>query len=432
MDFSDLFTHYCQMIGCTNLELSRASGVDTSFISRLKNGKRTLNAESATLRSLSDGLLLLAREQETVRFPEDVYERLYRALLESSERENRRVKAFAYNLNHLMEHLGISNAHLARYLSVDPSLISRIRSGKRKPSEMDLFIASFGRYLRKFHFQEENRRFYAAAFGLSPAELSAADFQDRVSEWLLSCNTIFERSVSRFLDKLNAFNLEEYIAAIHFNDLRIPKVPFALPVKKHCYGFEEMRKGTVDFLKLVATSKKVGTVTIFSDFTIEKLSEDVGFSKKWMLGLAMMMMRGNHIRQIHYLDRPFKEIMLGLEAWIPLYMTGRISPYYMKYKTNQVFCHLLFCAPGVAALAGEAIAGFEEEGRYLLSNRQEDLVFYEERSRRLLDVASPLMEIYTKENETQFYDQLNKNARQAGARKTFYRRRPSIRCPKRC
>lgn len=178
-----------------------------------------------------------------------------------------------------------------------------------------------------------------------------------------------------------------------------------------------MRTGTVDFLKMIATSKKVGAITIFSDFTIEKLSKDVNFAKKWMFGLAMIIKRGNHINQIHYLDRPFKEIMLGLEAWIPLYMTGQISPYYMKCKTNQVFCHLLFCAPGIATLSGEAIAAHENEGRYFLSNKQEDMNYFEKRSQRILEAASPLMNIYKKENEKQFYEMQKENSDKSGTRK---------------
>lgn len=35
-----------------------------------------------------------------------------------------------------------------------------------------------------------------------------------------------------------------------------------------------------------------------------------------------------------------KDMMLGLENWIPLYMTGQISPYYLKEIQNKVYSHL--------------------------------------------------------------------------------------------
>ena len=54
------------------------------------------------------------------------------------------------------------------------------------------------------------------------------------------------------------------------------------------------------------------------------------FPKKWMYGMALMLKKGLHLNQIHNLDRSFDEMMLGLESWIPMYMTGQISPYYFK------------------------------------------------------------------------------------------------------
>ena len=49
--------------------------------------------------------------------------------------------------------------------------------------------------------------------------------------------------------------------------------------------------------------------------------------------------KGLHLDQIHHLDRSFEEMMLGLESWIPMYMTGQISPYYLKSDPGNVFHH---------------------------------------------------------------------------------------------
>jgi hypothetical protein len=40
----------------------------------------------------------------------------------------------------------------------------------------------------------------------------------------------------------------------------------------------------------------------------------------------MLMKKGIRLEVIHDLDRPFEEMMYGLESWIPLYMTGQVSP----------------------------------------------------------------------------------------------------------
>ena len=55
--------------------------------------------------------------------------------------------------------------------------------------------------------------------------------------------------------------------------------------------------------------------------------------------------------------------MLGLESWIPMYMTGQISHYYLKNAQDNVFSHFLKVS-GSVALTGEAICGYHSEGRY--------------------------------------------------------------------
>ncbi len=53
--------------------------------------------------------------------------------------------------------------------------------------------------------------------------------------------------------------------------------------------------------------------------------------------MAMMLKKGLHLNQIHNLDRSFEDMMLGLESWIPMYMTGQISPYYLKNALGGPF-----------------------------------------------------------------------------------------------
>lgn len=65
-------------------------------------------------------------------------------------------------------------------------------------------------------------------------------------------------------------------------------------------------------------------------------------------------------------------MMLGLESWIPMYMTGQISPYYFKNNQSGVFMHLLKVS-GAAALDGQAISECHESGRYYLTKIKQRL-----------------------------------------------------------
>ncbi|MGN0554350.1 MAG: hypothetical protein ACI4LI_00455 [Candidatus Fimenecus sp.] len=117
--------------------------------------------------------------------------------------------------------------------------------------------------------------------------------------------------------------------------------------------------------------------------------------------MAMMLKKGLHLNQIHNLDRSFEEMMLGLESWIPMYMTGQISPYYLKDAQNNVFLHFLKVS-GTAALSGEAIAGFHSDGKYYLTKNKDEVAYYRKRAEELLQNAQPLMHIYRAENMQEF------------------------------
>lgn len=76
-----------------------------------------------------------------------------------------------------------------------------------------------------------------------------------------------------------------------------------------------------------------------------------------------------------------------------MYMTGQISPYYLKGVQNNVFLHFLKVS-GAAALSGEAINGFHAEGKYYLTKSKEEVAYYQKRAQELLKNAQSLMEIY--------------------------------------
>ena len=134
--------------------------------------------------------------------------------------------------------------------------------------------------------------------------------------------------MTSFLEKLNDFNLDEYIRTIHFDKLKVPSVPFQLPTSKRYFGLKEMMDSELAFLKATVLSKSNEPVIMYSDMPMGEMAKDPEFPRKWMFGIAMMLKKGLHLNQIHNIDRSFEDMMLGLESWIPMYMTGQISPYY--------------------------------------------------------------------------------------------------------
>ena len=216
-------------------------------------------------------------------------------------------------------------------------------------------------------------------------------------EWLSTNSAPTHDYINDFLNNLDTFDLNQYIKAIHFDEMKVPFVPFYKQASKNYYGIEEMKKGELDFFKATVLSKSTEPVFMCSDMPMEDMAKDVEFGKKWMFAIAMTLKKGLHLNIIHNLDRPFNEMMLGLESWIPIYMTGQISPYYLKDNKNNIYNHFNYVS-GAVALTGECIKGHHDKGMYYLTTNKNEIKYYKEKSDLLLKKAKPLMEIYRENN----------------------------------
>ena len=134
--------------------------------------------------------------------------------------------------------------------------------------------------------------------------------------------------------------------------------------------------------------------------------------------MAVMLKKGLHLNMIHNIDRPMHEMMLGLEGWIPMYMTGQVTPYYLKDTQNQIFHHLLKVS-GSAALNGDAIKNHHLEGRYHLTNNKEEVRYYRKKAEYLLEHAKPLMEIFRLADADEFRKVTDSNFMETGKRRNI-------------
>ena len=207
--------------------------------------------------------------------------------------------------------------------------------------------------------------------GCNLSELDSKDsLRDKLTEWFCVNKQDQAEKINyadRFLEKVDEFDLQEYIAAIQFDKIKVPTAPFQIPASRQYVGLKEMREGELDFLKSTVLSKSMEPLYLCSDMPVEDMAEDTDFAKKYMFGLATVLKKGLHINVIHNVNRPMADMVLGMENWIPLYMTGQITPRYLKGNHNQIYQHLHYCS-GTVAMMGECICGRHERGRYYLTN----------------------------------------------------------------
>lgn len=398
MSFQNVLNGYLRELGLTAKELAYESCLSEATISRYRSGRSVPEPGSTTLPALARGFAVLGRRKGIEFGEEAILAQMHDALPDTYAFDSLRKK-----LGRIMAELGISTVSLAKGLSFDASYVSRILNGSRKPSDQEEFAKRAARFVARQCTTDDKRDRFLGLMGF-PADrrLDTESIYRGLLSWLTDGEELpgAGNLADDFLIALDAFDLNDYIRENRFDGLGAPP-PLDLPARTSYYGLEGMKEGELDFLNRALLSDAAEEVFMFSDMRVDDMAADAAFLKKYMLGLALLLKRGMRISVIHNLNRPLNEMMVGLENWIPLYMTGRISPYYLKGVHNGVFCHSLNVS-GTAALSGESIAGFHAKGRYYLSTDGGEVAYYRERADDLLGKAQPLMEIYRSDKADAF------------------------------
>ena len=398
MNFCEQLNKYIEQLECSSKELVIASGLSSTVISRYRNGERTPNIRSKQLEQLADGLYKISQNKNINLTRNEIYNVLSSTLKDIAidfEQLSKNFSAILLNLN-------ISIADLSRAIGYDASLLSKIRSGNKNPSKPQEFVESVCNFIVTKYRSENDKKSISLLIGCSLKDLNnISNYFNELSNWLSSNSVPSNNKIDTFLNNLDNFDLDKYIKSIHFDEMKVPFVPFYKFGSKTYYGIEEMKQGELDFFKATVLSKSNEPIFMCSDMPMNDMAEDVDFGKKWMFAIAMTLKKGLHLNIIHNLNRPFNEMMLGLESWIPIYMTGQVSPYYLTGLQNSIYCHLNYVS-GTVALTGECIKGYHNKGKYHLTSNKTDVAYNRTKSECLLNKAKSLMDIYRIENKNAF------------------------------
>lgn len=405
MNFKEVLNEYLKELNCSSKKLSNESGLSESVISRYRSGERTPVKNSEQLNKLTKALFNIAKDSGKNKYTLDKIVSDFNSALASDDFD---YTTFSNNLNTLITSLNINTHEMSKYIVFDTSHISRIRYGKAKPSNPVEFSNKICSYILNRYKNPDDINNLMMIIGCKKSDLSNEKIYSTLFNWLTSEIVPVKNQISDFLHHLDSFNLDDYIKVIKFDELKVPSIPFYKAKTKHYYGIEKMKQGELNFFKGTVLSKSKEDIFMCSDMPMEDMAKDIDFSKKWMFAIAICLKKGHHLNIIHNLDRPFNEMMLGLESWIPIYMTGQISPYYLSNLKNNIYNHLNYVS-AAAALSGECINGFHNKGMYYLTTNKNEIEYYKEKSDLLLKKAKPLMEIYRESNIKEYHLFLKKD-----------------------
>ena len=281
MKFSDLLNKYLEEFKCSSKKLSDLTGISPSVISRYRSNQRTPEKDSIQAKKIIDALTTLRNKKYKK-------EEIESEINTSLNKDDFDYETFSKNLNDLINTLKINLKDISKYTLFDSSHISRIRYGKTKPSEPIEFSKKVITYIINKYNTSEDLKKLAGILYIDYKELNQNTLHDQLLIFLTNNKNTKETKIETFLTNLDNFNLNDYIKAIKFDELKIPNIPFYITKTKTYYGIEEMKKGELDFFKGTVLTKN-NKVFMCSDMPMEDMAKDIEFGKKWLFGIAFML-----------------------------------------------------------------------------------------------------------------------------------------------
>ena len=408
MSFNGILNKYIDESGLSSKDLAALSGLSTSAISRYKNGIRTPSRNSEKLKNLAKALADSLSEDELD--AAKMYDQILTELTNELTDSPRHTSDLSSNLDTLINALKINVHEMSRVASYDASYISRIRKGNRYPSDSESFVDIISTYIAKSYSKPADIEIMSKLFSVSEDTLSSFSSKKLVIKDFLNRrkkeNSLIPDSVHNILQNIDNFNLEEYSRKIDFSDISVQSITEEPIEYGYFYDLDHIKKAELDFIKSTIFSDSLDDVLFYSCMPLAILANDTVFLKKYMAAIALLLKKGYHINVIHDVNRPLEEIAVGITGWLPLYMTGQLSPYYFQ-ETNDAVFQILNNISGNTALIGECINDHFENGRYYLTNNPEEMKYYKKRAADMLSKAAPLMDIYTHNNAKELSTFLN-------------------------
>lgn len=309
-----------------------------------------------------------------------------------------RLMPFNDRLNLLMTVLGVTNISLARALSVDASLVSRWRTGARVPARTSAHIKNMATYFAGQAKTDRQKTALCEIIGLplDKRREEASLLTDSLFAWLTEELVPGTELVDRFIDKLDMFKRPRSCSP-PVGERETP--PAGIPLRAEVfYGIKGKQDGVIRFLSAVAAREKPCTLLLYSDESMEWLTEDQGFLARFVPLFTEIFARGNKIKIIHTISRNLSEMLAAIDFWLPFYMTGAIEPYYYPRYRKHVFRRTMFIAPGVASLTSITLSGREKSAANLFSADPNLLESLTSEFNEYLSMCRPLMRIFAGDN----------------------------------
>ncbi|MDD2391935.1 MAG: hypothetical protein PHU94_03265 [Bacilli bacterium] len=281
---------------------------------------------------------------------------------------------FKDKLSFLMVITNSTNNDLAISIPLSESCISRWRSGKRRPPKNASYIPNIIDYFYEIIVADK------LEYKFNDIDIfnNTDNFKESLEKWLFDKNIVFG---------------SDGIVNYSINSI-------------YYYGDAGKREAVIRFLTN-AKNKSNQVLLLYSDESISWMLEEK-FVNVWSKLLIEVLKNRNKIKIIHTIAREYNEMFEAVSKWLPLYLTGKIEPYYYSKLRDGIVRRTIFINRD-EAITSTSVGNKTDDMLNIYINDRTAVSSLRKEFNNYLTLCKPLMNVITNPEKEKITELLNTN-----------------------
>ena len=254
---------------------------------------------------------------------------------------------FFDKLNFLMNITQASNKELAAALSVDRSLISLMRSGKRGPSRKSENVKRMAHFFAQRVTAQYQRHALSEMLGKTAlrAPMPTEVLTDYLEKWLLGEPGM----VGGLIDGIESIPVQPEPLQSS------APIPVLDNKTTFFYGEEGRQEVMRRMMQILREAELPSSVLVVSDDNLEWLLSNYMLAKQLQANLLELMNRGITFHQIMPAMNFINRYTEAMQFWLPMYATGQMKVYYYPRLRDNLYRRSTIIVPGLCVRISTAI-----------------------------------------------------------------------------
>lgn len=281
-------------------------------------------------------------------------------------------------LDFLMKTTQTSNRMLAQELKVDPSLISRLRTGDRnRPRQLEQ-LKSMSSYFAKRCSCSVQRQAIADKLNVKASLTAQPELLTEILYTWLCEQDLLTRNTKLLPEELKKTTGVGSLSPTHAKN-------------KLYYGNAGKRTAAALFFNTALTIAPSAVVYLYSDESDAWIQEADPYSADNRDWLAALIEKGCQLVHIAPPPLPAEMAYQSLTRWLNAYATGKIKAYYYPGLRDRVHRRTLFIIPGKLVLSSHSIAHHTDSCVTILATDEPLIQTYMTEFHDYLSLCRPLL-----------------------------------------